>query len=50
MIKNICIISSVIFCMALTSCKLNFMAETATQKFSGSVSIYDIPVVEDCKK
>lgn len=49
MIKNICIMSSVIFCMALTSCKFNFSAETATQKFSGSVSIYEIPVV-DCKK
>lgn len=49
MIKNICIISSVIFCMVMTSCRFNFSAETLTQKFSGSVTIYDIPVV-DCKK
>ncbi len=42
MIKNICIMFSVIFCMTMTSCKLNFMAETATQKFSGSVTIYDM--------
>ena len=50
MIKNICIMSSVIFCMALTSCKMSFSAVTPTQKYSGSVTIYDVPEVEDWKK
>lgn len=47
MIKNICIMSSVIFCMALTSCKFNFTADAIEQKYSGSIIIYP---VEDYKK
>lgn len=57
MIKNICIMSSVIFCMALTSCKMSFSAVTPTQKYTGSVTIYDVHgesyevrEVEDWKK
>ena len=49
MIKNICIISSVIFCMALTSCTMSLSAVNGEQKFNATVSIYEIPVV-DCKK
>ena len=49
MIKNICIMSSVIFCMALTSCTMSFSAVTPTQKYTGSVTIYEVPV-EDWKK
>jgi hypothetical protein len=44
MIKNICIILATTVC--LTSCTLKFSATTPTQKFDGSVTIYDIPVVD----
>ena len=40
MIKNMCIITSVIFC--LTSCTMSFSAVTPTQKYTGAVTIYDV--------
>ena len=48
MIKNICII--IAGGILMTSCKMSFSAVTPTQKYSGSVTIYDVPVVEDWKK
>ena len=48
MIKNICII--IAGGILMTSCKMSFSAVTPTQKYSGSVTIYDVPEVEDWKK
>ena len=45
MVKNICIISFI--GMLLSSCSMNFVAKTATQKYEGTITI--IPV-EECKK
>jgi hypothetical protein len=48
MIKNICIIIGASIMMS--SCTMSFSAVTPTQKFSGSVTIYDVPEVEAWKK
>lgn len=44
MIKNICII--IAGGILMTSCKMSFSAVTPTQKYTGSVTIYEVPVEE----
>lgn len=49
--KNcVIILAATATALLLSSCTLNFAAKTATQNYSGSVTIYRVPEVEDWKK
>lgn len=49
--KNcVIILAATATALLLSSCTLSFSAETATQKFSGNMNIYNPPVVEVNKK